>query len=83
MEESVTYQAIIAKGVAQGAIQELKKTLRLLGRKRFGPPDSRVLAALDGINDIDQLERLAVRILDAASWDELLQTPRRRNRRRK
>jgi hypothetical protein len=86
MEESVTYQAIIAKGVAkglkQGALRELRKTVLLQGRERFGPPDASVKAALDAIDSLPRLEELSLRLLKVDSWQELLQPPRRRARRK-
>jgi hypothetical protein len=74
MEESTTYQAIIAKGRAEGAAA-LKKALLNMGGKRFGSPDARTRAAIEAIADIDRLEQLTERVLDVSSWDELLATP--------
>ena len=51
MEESVTYQAILARG----ALQEARKTLLLLGRKQFGVPGPRIRAAVEGIADLERL----------------------------
>ena len=42
------------------------------GSRRFGAPDPDPLAALNSIVDVDRLERMNERILDAASWGELL-----------
>jgi predicted transposase YdaD len=82
MKESVTYQAILregkaegrAEGRAEGTRQELHKVLLRQGRKRFGPPDSATAAALEAISDLDRLERMSDRMLEAASWDDLLAT---------
>lgn len=71
MEESTTYQAIIAKGQAVEAI----KILLRQGGKRFGPPDALTRATIEAIADIDRLEQLTERLLDVSSWDELLATP--------
>jgi predicted transposase YdaD len=83
MEESVTYQAIIEKGVAKGeaigltkgSLQEAKRFLLLLGRDRFGEPDPQVLAALEAITDVQRLEQLGVRLSKVASWHDLLELP--------
>jgi predicted transposase YdaD len=91
MEESVTYQAIIAKGrdqgraegLHQGELQQAQKTLLLLRQERFGAPDARVTAVVEAITDLRLLEQLSVRLLHAASWEELLELPRRRSRRPK
>jgi len=71
MEESVTYQYVIG----QGRRQEARRALRLLGRERFGTAGEDVINALEGINDIERLERMLVRIVHASSWEDLLQTP--------
>jgi hypothetical protein len=71
MKESVTYQAIIEEGLAAGEIKEARKLL-LLGRTRFGEPSSEVLAGVDAITDVQKLEDLSVRVLQATSWQELL-----------
>ena len=80
MEDSTTYQAILAKGVSQGVAQGLSQgqvqaqraILRRLGTKRFGPPRAAVVAALDAITEQARLELLAERILDATDWDDLM-----------
>ena len=46
-----------------------------LGRKRFGAPHARTVAALEAITDLAQLEELNERLLDASSWEELLPAP--------
>jgi predicted transposase YdaD len=68
MEESTTYQYIIS----QGAIREVRRLLLRLGRRRFGPPDTQTVAAIEAIADLDSLERLTERLLDTSSWQELL-----------
>src|SRR5216683_1714372 len=71
MEESSTYQYIVAKG----ALKEAKKFLMLQGQKRFGQPDAESLAAIEAITDVERLEQLGQRLLDVSSWQELLATP--------
>ncbi|MBY0526903.1 MAG: DUF4351 domain-containing protein [Gemmataceae bacterium] len=85
MEESVTYQKVIRKGEAQGALSEARKMLLLQGRSRFGEPPPEAIAALDTLADISQLEELGVRLLQASSWQGLLGLPEpgRRTRGRK
>jgi len=70
MHESDTYMAIVEEG-------ELKAARRILlrqGRKRFNEPDAATKAALEAITNVARLERMADRILDASSWQELLAT---------
>ncbi|OWK39741.1 hypothetical protein [Fimbriiglobus ruber] len=79
MEESTTYQALLARGEARGMtlgrLVEVRAILARQGSKRFGPLPPTVAAALEGITDLGHLEGLADRILDVHSWDELLSTP--------
>jgi hypothetical protein len=70
MRESATYRLIVA--------EEAKKILMLLGRKRFGPPNVRMSAALERIKGLDRLEHLTERLLEVSSWEELLAEPTRR-----
>jgi hypothetical protein len=83
MEESVTYQAIIAKGENKGRLQEARKWLVLMGRGRLGEPDVAVTAAIEAISSPERLEELGTHLHEAASWHELLGLPPRRTRRRK
>jgi hypothetical protein len=68
MEDSVTYQAIVRKGKISG----LQEMLLRLGRKRLGPPAEAAEANIKAIKDVERLETLAERLLDATSWEELL-----------
>lgn len=76
MEESVTYQAILRRGLAQGRAEgraeELVTVLTRQGTKKFGAPTSEQSAALRATADIGKLEGMADRILTANTWDELL-----------
>jgi len=74
-----------AIGEAQGKALEARRVLLLQGRTRFGEPSARVVAALDAVSDVGQLEELAVRLLRVTSWEELLgpNGSTRRSRRRK
>lgn len=89
MKESVTYQAIIeegeAKGKAEGMAEEARKMILLMGRSQFGEPSTEAEAALNVLSDVGQLEKLGVRLLRAASWEELLglNGPGKHSRRRK
>ena len=74
MEESSTYQYVIEKGVEKGRIKELKDTLLHLGTRRFGTPAAAV-ATLESIDDLERLDRMRDRLLDAPDWNDLLATP--------
>ncbi len=79
LEDSSTYQWIlskgVARGVAQGAVQEARRMLVIQGRKRFSHVPPPAETALQGIADPARLERMAERIFDATDWDDLLATP--------
>jgi hypothetical protein len=60
--------------------------LLLQGRDRFGEPSTRIVALLDAMTELGQLEALAIRLLHVKSWEELLGAngaPRRPHGRRK
>jgi hypothetical protein len=60
------------EGNVEGRIQEAHALLLRLGSKRFGAPDAQMLSTLSAISEIEELERLADRLLEAESWRELL-----------
>jgi hypothetical protein len=76
MKESVTYQAIVeegrAEGLAKGEAREARKILLLQGRRRFGEPPPEAVAALDALVNVQKLEELTLRLLETNSWQELL-----------
>jgi predicted transposase YdaD len=80
MEESVTYQAIVRKGMQEGMREgmregreeEARKLILLQGRNRFGKVSMRVADALDAIQDVERLEELSLKLLEVSSWQELL-----------
>jgi hypothetical protein len=53
----------------------VRETVRRQGRKKFGEPTAEQSAALDARTDLAALESLAERLLDVATWDELLAAP--------
>jgi predicted transposase YdaD len=88
MRESVFYQEILAEGREEGVAigrqegrqegeqvgraSEARRLLLLFGEARLGPADAGVRRALDAVTDPDALDRLAERLLTAASWQDLL-----------
>ena len=72
MKESTTYQAILREGKAEGRLEEAKRLLLRQGHKRFGRPKVAIKSKIEAIADIVRLEHLSDRILDANSWDELI-----------
>ena len=76
MKESVTYQAILRKGKAEGKLEgkadEAKRILLRQGRKRFGQPQASVNSQIESLADLRRPERLIDRVPDAKSWDDLI-----------
>ena len=84
LEDSTTYQMILSRGKELGEVQgrsigeksgaanEARQIIRRLGTKRFGPISEFAESFLTSIGEVDQLERLADRLLDAKNWEELL-----------
>ena len=67
MEDSMTYQAIVQKGQVRG----IQDTLWIQGRKRFGQPDDTTALTLRSIQNVERLDKLAERILEAKNWSDL------------
>jgi len=72
VQESTTYQAILREGRIAGVQHFLVRQ----GTKRFGKPDSAILAAIEAIKDFERIAALAERLLDAEvrDWHSLLGT---------
>jgi hypothetical protein len=72
MRDSDTYMMILEEGEETHA----KKTILRLGQRRFGAAaDTAVATQLEAITDLARLDRIVDRLLDATSWQDLLDTP--------
>ena len=71
MHESDTYLAILD----EGRETEARRLIRRLAKQTLGEPDEATITRLEGITDIDRLERIHDRAVEARSWQELLDTP--------
>jgi hypothetical protein len=88
MKESVTYQAILEQGridgltagvmlgMNQGALSEARRILNRLGRKRLGPAEPNINAAIIDLEDTDKIEALCERLDEVSTWEELFGEPR-------
>jgi hypothetical protein len=72
MSESSTYQAILNKGRDIGKLEGLREALIRLGQKHLGTPDAQMLARVQALADVGQLEEFIDHVHAAESWDELL-----------
>jgi predicted transposase YdaD len=76
IEESSFYQEILelgeARGEARGKAEEARGLLLKTGRKKLVAPSRRVVEAIGAMSDVNRLERLCERLLNATSWDDLV-----------
>lgn len=76
MEDSVTYQAIVEKGRLEGRlegkIEAEHAALLRLGTAKFQAPSETIRQRIEAMTDLEDLERLLVRVLFASSWDDLM-----------
>ena len=75
LKESSTYQKILREGLAEGRAlgraEAARELLLHLGTRRFGQPNRATRAALERIDDSDQLRHLAERLDEVSNWREL------------
>jgi Domain of unknown function (DUF4351) len=53
-------------------IDEAKRILLRQGRKRFGRAKVDIKDRIEALSDLNRLEQLVDRVLDATSWDDLI-----------
>ncbi len=66
------FQKFIREGEATGRTNGLREAISRQGRKKFGTPTVEHEAALTAITDLTRLEALSEKLLDVATWDDLL-----------
>jgi hypothetical protein len=71
MHESETYQAVMD----EGAERQVKKDILRLGQKKLGAADTSMTTKLEGISDLERLNRIHDRLFEATTWQDLLDTP--------
>jgi hypothetical protein len=71
MQESDTYLAILDEGQEKA----LREVILLLGEDHCGPPDEPIKAELKNVLDLNRLKRMVRKTPNAASWQEILNTP--------
>ena len=80
MRESSYYQEILDEGRVEGRVEGRlvgeQDLLLQMGTQKFGRPPAAALTRLRAVADTRELERLGVRLLTAATWDEWLGTGR-------
>ncbi len=71
MEESDTYLMILDQGKEKHA----KEAVLLVGEKRLGPAAESIKMQLEGITDLERLNRMLLQAVTAATWEEVLEAP--------
>jgi predicted transposase YdaD len=86
LRDSSTYQLIVEEGMAKGMEKGMERgmekgkaaglrtMLLQIGARRLGSPATAVQEPLNAIDDIGRLQRMGERVLDVATWQELLDT---------
>ena len=64
-----------ARGLVEGRAEEARRILLRVGEHLFGKPSQETVTAVNAIDDVDRLERLTDQLLQANSWQEILDTP--------
>jgi hypothetical protein len=68
MRESTTYQGILE----EGRVEEARRMILRVGRKKLGRPSAAVHKAINGIADLDRLEHMGERLVTANHWEEVV-----------
>lgn len=71
LEESTTYQAILRKS----RLAEARRFLLLIAEDKFGKPSPAAMAAINALEDADQLEQVGRRVNKVNSGEKLLTVP--------
>ena len=61
----------IQTGIQKGLIS-FRETLLSLGETLLGPPDAVTRASIESIDDLERLKRMALRVLSAKTWEDLV-----------
>jgi hypothetical protein len=56
----------------EGAVKHTRELILKQGRVRLGEPTEKQKNKLNAIEDLDRLDRIALKVLSAKSWDALL-----------
>jgi hypothetical protein len=56
----------------EGAIRHLREMILKQGQLKLGEPNEKQKNKLNAIADLERLERIALKVLTAKSWDALL-----------
>ena len=70
VRESSVYQGLLL----EGELNHARRTLLRLGRERFGGPPEEAVACINGLSDLQRLDRMSVRLLHVENWEDLLAT---------
>jgi hypothetical protein len=69
--DSKPFRELVESSRAEGRAEEARRMLVRIGESRLGPVPASVQASLTSISDIEELERLAIRVSAVQSWNDL------------
>ena len=72
LKESSFSRPYFEEGEKRGELSGAKKVLIRQGQARFGRLNKATRAKIESIDDLEQLEALSVKLLNAANWTDLL-----------
>jgi hypothetical protein len=72
LERSSYWEVLREEGRTEGEIRGARMMLLRYGRTRLGVPSKKTVRAIESIEDIKQVERLADKLAEVSSWDDLL-----------
>jgi hypothetical protein len=75
LRESSYYQMIVDEGRQEGRLVEAQNVVLRLAGKKFGNLPPTAEGAVRALADRERLERMADRLFEATTWDDLLATP--------
>lgn len=62
----------MAEGMEKGQVTARREDILRIGTKRFGKPARKAREVISELSDLDRLDMLFDRALDASSWNELI-----------
>jgi hypothetical protein len=72
LEDSSIVQDWLEKARNEGSVAYGRRLILQLGQAKFGPAEPTVAAHIEAISDVDELDRLSLRLMSVNNWQELL-----------
>lgn len=72
IRDSVPFELWMARAEARGQVRSLPQTILRQVWKKFGEPTPEQIQTVESLNDLNRLQDLTDKLLDVATWKELL-----------